>query len=150
MKNLYPQDIYPHVLSYWLDDQGRIILRIRLGKGPHSTITTADEYDRLTGVDLTRMWYADADKKGGRPYVRTFLPDGRLVTVARLIARAGDGEVVKYRNGDRFDLRPENLHVIDGWSKYHAEGDFESAHFAKIDREEAEAASMTLSTETTQ
>lgn len=146
MRNLYPPSGRPNVISSWKDDQGRTILRIRLGSGPLAAVVTEDDYDTLAMGDLVEKWYANAAKKGGAPYVRTFLPDGRLVVVARLIAKtpdgwlAGPGQQVTYRNGNRLDLRPENLMIEPGRSKHDAESDLEGAILARVEREDAEEA----------
>lgn len=58
------------------------------------------------------MWYLVNNGKGLR-YVRTAVPDAKgnstPVSVARLIAQAGPNSTIFFENGDRLDLRPENL-----------------------------------------
>lgn len=55
----------------------------------------------------------------GHLYVRTSLPtkEGGTETVARLLLEPARGWRVRYRNGDRADLRRANLYLERGYSK---------------------------------
>jgi hypothetical protein len=42
---------------------------------------------------------------------------GTTVTIARLITQASLRRIVRYRDGDRLNLRRDNLHFDAGWAK---------------------------------
>lgn len=78
---------------------------------PDGSLALVDSRDLrdLEERGVTGAWFL-ADNGQGLPYVRA---KGRtnLITVARAIAQAGPDEQVRYRNGNRLDLRRSNLLV---------------------------------------
>jgi hypothetical protein len=90
------------------DADGTPIATVALANGGTATLDTADLESLLSG-GFTANWTFN-ESKPGFAYVRA----GRLVVVAREIMRPRSGECVKYRNGDRRDLRRANLYVTGG------------------------------------
>lgn len=104
------------------DENGLDCLRVPLDRrGKQYAIVGAHDYQRVRRSGATGTWYVDSAAKG-RYYVRTCVPvrSGRNVPLmpARLITGAGPRSIVRYVNGDRFDLRPWNLVLKRGRSKH--------------------------------
>ena len=79
-----------------------------------SAMIDRDDYERFNRDGLSMNWYTTTDRHGNH-YVHAHNPQlGNIVTVARLIMRAGRGEVISYYNGNRFDLRKANLRRGEG------------------------------------
>jgi hypothetical protein len=71
-------------------------------------------YESLMAMGVSPNWASDYDRDGNGPYIR--VRDQLIrnkITIARIIAGAGRGEIVGWINGDRLDLRAENL-VLSG------------------------------------
>lgn len=91
---------------------GEAVHRVPLSNRP-DTFATLDKagYDLLVarGVDFLIL----STVTGGNSYVQAQRPGSlhRWDTVARLITGAGKGQLVRYANGDRLDLRHSNLHL---------------------------------------
>jgi hypothetical protein len=101
------------------DDGLTVFVTLTCGK---SAMIDRDDYERLTRDGVSMNWTTTTDRHGNR-YVQVHNPPrGNTVTVARLIMRAGRGEVISYYNGDRFDLRKANLRRGEGpaWRELHA------------------------------
>lgn len=76
-----------------------------------------DDFDRLVAEGLSLNWFLSGNGNG-RYYVSVRHPRfGNTVPVARHIMRAGRGQVVQYRSGDRLDLRKANLTRSEGAAK---------------------------------
>lgn len=102
----------------------RVPVRVRRGSselvlvplaGDRGTATVdADAFDRLMAEGVSDQWFVGHDG-GGRDYVCVANPErrGGLNMVARLILGPGPGGIVRYRNGDRMDLRWFNLMVTE-------------------------------------
>jgi hypothetical protein len=105
-----------HVVSEWTDNQGRRIVKVALAKGRGFVELTREDFDRLVSVDLGPPWNANANstRKGGHAYARRDDAAGNNTVVARLIAGASARESVTYVDGNRFNLRPENLKIANG------------------------------------
>jgi hypothetical protein len=63
------------------------------------------DYDRLTSLGISDQWHARAT----RPRYVQCWAGGKTLVVARLIANAVTGEVVRYRDRDGLNLRASNL-----------------------------------------
>lgn len=106
----------------FVDEHGRRCLRVPLDRyRQREAIALASDYHRLIRSGVSVAWYLNKDGDG-REYVRTKSRKGCTVQnnmqLARLITGAGRGTVVRYANGDRLDLRPENLQTGRGKSKW--------------------------------
>jgi hypothetical protein len=80
-----------------------------------SAVLEAETFDNLRSLGLTDQWTASSNGYG-QSYVRCKGPGSSSgsVTVARLITMAGRGQVVRYRDGDRTNLRRSNLYLSNG------------------------------------
>ncbi|WP_140628441.1 hypothetical protein [Methylibium rhizosphaerae] len=96
-------DVRPH--SHWPD-----VLVVQLQNRQACQISKA-RYEALQAAGHTGRWFANRDGKCGHSYVRLEGPSN-LLTVARLITDCEPGQAVRYLNGNRFDLRDENLSVV--------------------------------------
>lgn len=95
---------------------GRSIVHVPL-KGGGAAVLWAEDFDALTAAGFTDQWISNSDGKG-RSYVRAFAPGmpGGLFTVAVVIMRPSPGYRVRYRDGDRLNLRRGNLYLREGFS----------------------------------
>jgi len=101
------------------DGRGRDIVKVPLDNAElRWAVVDAEDFDRLQNAGLTGLWFAVNDG-GDRLYVRTTCVDvsGGQVTVARAILGLGRGEVVRYRAGDRLDLRRCSIQSERGAAK---------------------------------
>ena len=103
-----------HSPSRFTDAAGHTVVRVSLCDGTHAVVDE-DDFDRLVSLGFSPRWFPSGDGQG-RSYVCVSPPAGSglnhstRVNVARLIAPpASRGMVVKYADGDRLNLRRENL-----------------------------------------
>jgi hypothetical protein len=102
-------------LSTTTDQQGRGIVHLDVGRGRVAKLAATD-WDRVR-QDFGPTWYLTGNG-WGQEYVAARRPEqGGLITLARVVANALAGERVKYRDGDRLNLLPENLDVVAGAAK---------------------------------
>jgi hypothetical protein len=102
-----------------LDTDGQPIVVIPLASGGTAKILQADWQN---WIDDGRSTYLTLNDNGtGCAYVRCPHPtaSGSLVTVARVLMGARRGQNVKYRDGDRTNLRRDNLYLVGGPAKRH-------------------------------
>lgn len=92
------------------DLDGEKCARVPLGnKGKHGTcVLNKDDYERL----LFRRYPPNWRLSNGNVILSQAGNDN--VPVARLVADAGDGERVQFKNGDKRDLRRTNLILVQG------------------------------------
>ena len=109
----------PRSPIYSLDRDGRDIVLVPLSNHPKPAKLFKEDFIRLEEAGLGLAWTYNPNGTGGQFYVRAYVSGvrGDLVTVARLIAGAGDGLRVQYRDGDRLNLRADNLYVSLGYAK---------------------------------
>lgn len=99
-----------------IDHDGVKVMKVPLSDGIHEAQLWPQDYRRLADMGFTTGWCFNLAKPGLQ-YVRIadsqerFGP-GKLVVAARLIMDANIGERVKYRDGNRLNLRRDNLNVI--------------------------------------
>ncbi|WP_321335008.1 hypothetical protein [Breoghania sp.] len=103
------------------DEHGRRCLRVPLDRhGLRHAVIDEASYRAAIASGISTTWAYNGNGSG-HSYVRSWkLPQQRssnLVQVARVITGAGRGEVIGYANGDRLDLRPENLERRRGRAK---------------------------------
>lgn len=97
----------------------REIAHIKLSKG-QTVRLLAEDCRRLEALGVSLQWTLNGNG-GAQAYVcgfnRKVGKNGRgLIRIARLIADARAGQVVRYLDNDRLNLLPENLVVRSGRS----------------------------------
>lgn len=93
------------------DDGLTVFVDLASGK---SAMIDRDDYERFIRDGVSMNWTTTTDRHG---YHYVHVHDrrvGNVVTVSRLIMRAGRGEIISYYNGNRFDLRKANLRRGEG------------------------------------
>ncbi|MFT8242414.1 hypothetical protein [Roseomonas sp. BN140053] len=98
------------------DADGAAIVRVPLANTGSKAKLLAEDFDRLGGSAITSQWTLNENRRGGHGYVRCgcgHVPGG-LVIVARLIMEPPPGFMVRYRDGDRMNLRRDNLCLVRG------------------------------------
>lgn len=102
-----------------LAEDGEAVVRVELAN-MRGTFVTLDEpdFDRIVDSGIAPRWVLN-EAFPGFYYVRCYQPDvaGKLGLVARHVLEAGRGQVVKYRDGDRLNLRRSNLYLTTGRAK---------------------------------
>lgn len=94
-------------------ETGEELVAIPLAKDRGEAILSATDWDRLNALGLTTNWCLNG--ANGRQYVRAPVDTiGKLVTVSRAIAGAGQDQIVRYVDGNPLNLRRENLVVTRG------------------------------------
>src|SRR3954470_24858589 len=89
------------------DRDGKAIVLVPLAStAGHAKVLTED-YDALTRRGLTANWCFNSSG-GPHHYVRC-QGDDNLLIVARVLTGADRGHMVRYRDGDRRNLRRDNL-----------------------------------------
>jgi HNH endonuclease len=76
-----------------------------------------EDFEALLAAGYSSAWtFNAADSAGTRRYVRcgVWARRGNLAIVARLILSSPKGRVVKHRDGDRLNLRRDNLFLAEG------------------------------------
>lgn len=102
------------------DDYGQAVVRVELANRPGVFATLdADDFDRMVAEGIKPRWVLN-EAYPGFFYVRCYQPNvaGGLGVVARHVLQAGKGRQVKYRSGDKLDLRKRNLVLAPArWAK---------------------------------
>lgn len=96
------------------DAYGDAIVRVPLAGFAGFATVDAVDFDRVRAAGLPINWHANINHKNGRLYVKVRVPHDRGRVVARFIAGARDNESVRYRDGNSFNLRQENLIIYRG------------------------------------
>jgi hypothetical protein len=101
-------------------ERGRTIAHVTLASGQVCRILAVDQA-RLAELGVTPNWTLN-DNGNGRGYVcghskKVFSPRSHgLVRIARIVAGAVSGQIVRYEDNDPLNLLPENLVVDRGHS----------------------------------
>ncbi|NII11548.1 hypothetical protein [Oleiagrimonas sp. C23AA] len=99
------------------DEDGNEIAQVLCTSSDHPVVLELAVLRRLQKQGWTDRWACASDGHGNR-YVVTYCRDieGRtsVTTVARLVVGAEKGQRVRYRDGNRLNLRRENLYVEKG------------------------------------
>jgi hypothetical protein len=99
------------------DTRGNRLAHLAVNGTKDRAVLLADDLERILEAGWSTNW--SLESTGGRHrYVLVWArgPSGkpRTLTVARLVAQAGKGQVVRYADGNRLNLRRENLLVRKG------------------------------------
>lgn len=103
------------------DPDGTRIVKVPLTGGFVATVE-AEDYDAFVTLGLSTRWLANAGGSGSIT-VRFTLPPARPgqrsnnASVSRVIVNAGNGQRVRYRDGNPLNLRKSNLRLVDGFAK---------------------------------
>jgi hypothetical protein len=93
-----------------IDDRGREIVLVPLRGSARPAVVDARDFRRIMKAGYSDQWQATPNT-AGQVYVTVATPDRRMVTVARLVMKAGYKERVTVVGPDRLDLRRRNLAV---------------------------------------
>lgn len=95
-------------------EDGRQIVHVPLPKHPTPAIVYLEDFERLIALGISDQWLINQVREYA--YVRAHLSTvcGGLTTLARHIARARKGEIVRYADGDPTNLLRENLYIERG------------------------------------
>lgn len=88
------------------EENGKTVYWVPLGKSGKSAPIYQEDYEALLGYGVSKTW-----NDGLYSYVSAYCPNipGSRVIVARVLLNAGEGQTVRYLDGDRTNLRRENL-----------------------------------------
>lgn len=128
-----PKIIARRPVRFVEDMDGQEIALVTLKGGDVAKLFT-DDYERLMDVGVSPNWFLNRDGSGARGYVRTHVPArfgwGNVAQVARLITQpVMRGLILRYADGDRLNLRRDNLVAREGrtnataWEQWAMEGD---------------------------
>ena len=111
----------PDIHTY-IDSRGRKIAEVPLASGKGTAALLHDDWERIViNGGASPHWILNAGARG-LGYVKTTCADGSHPTVARLITGAAARQCVSYHDGDRYNLRPENLYIRKGHAKRSSAG----------------------------
>lgn len=101
-----------------MDRDGRAIVLVPLANHAQPARLFAEDFDRLMEGGVGHLWTLNSNGQGNW-YVRACSSTvfDNIVTVARLIADAGRGQCVRYADGNRLNLRADNLSIDRGFAK---------------------------------
>lgn len=100
------------------DLDGQLCVRVPLANTGQSAVLYAEDFFELVGLGVSWHWARNYIRPGGPGYLKVTVPGIGRRLVARLIARARCREQVRYRNGNRLDLRRSNLIIQKGCGRF--------------------------------
>lgn len=105
----------PRRVRFAIDHDGKRIALVALANHDAPAKLLASDYRRIVGDGFTDQWTLNSNGQGNA-YVRCGTADvrGQLATVARLVLEPPHGYRVTYRDGDRLNLRRDNLKLAKG------------------------------------
>lgn len=138
--------------EYTIDADGQRLAHVALARTDQRATMYAEDLAQVLAAGWSPHW--SLANTGGRfryvlVYARNPKGRGRSLTVARLIAGVGKGQLVKYADGDRLNLRRENLLVQKGtaWTPLEAirprKEPLSSAHHSALPHPHRDAAVLT-------
>lgn len=115
----------PRRVRFTIDHDGERIALVPLANHDAPAKLLASDYRRIVGDGFTDQWTLNSNGQGNA-YVRCGAAKvrGQLATVARLLLEPPKGYRVTYLDGDRLNLRRDNLKLAKGArpKKYQEEG----------------------------
>jgi hypothetical protein len=96
---------------------GKPITLVPLAGSPDPAALFPEDFDAIKAAGFSDQWFLDSDGKG-HGYVRVWrggtAPKAKNIAVARLIMQPESGEKVCYLDGNRLNLRRDNLTLERG------------------------------------
>lgn len=105
------------------DADGQQLVHIALGNSGKQASLYIESYEQLIDEGFSSCWQHTEDGRGhGYVTLGAYSPKGVdcLVPVARLIAQAQAGQIVRYADGNPLNLRTDNLKLMAGAARYGA------------------------------
>lgn len=109
-------DTRDNIITFTHDDDGRAVAHVPLRDRKHNVIDFAiierDDLEGLQAAGVPTPWFLNTSSSG-QAYVNAPERDhkGRSLPVARTIIGAGKGTIVRYRDGNRLNLKRSNLYL---------------------------------------
>ena len=103
----------PLAVIHSRDDDGCAVVGVPISNRPHLTAWLyAADYERITSAHAAASWLLN-DNGDGRLYVRLKDRERRNnVMVSRLVLDDPTISIIRYRDGDRLNLRSRNLDAV--------------------------------------
>lgn len=103
----------PLAVIHSRDDDGCAVVGVPISNRPHLTAWLyATDYERITSAHAAASWLVN-DNGDGRLYVRLKDRERRNnVMVSRLVLDDPTISIIRYRDGDRLNLRSRNLDAV--------------------------------------
>lgn len=103
----------PLAVIHSRDDDGCAVVGVPISNRPHLTAWLyAADYERITTEFGAASWFVN-DNGDGRLYVRLKSTDRRNnVMASRLVLDDPTISIIRYRDGDRLNLRSRNLDAV--------------------------------------
>lgn len=101
--------------TYTTDANGQHLAHVAMANTDQRATLYTDDLERLLVAGFSPYWQWCKTNKRFRyvlAYARTPTGKQRSITLARLIAGAGKGQMVEYIDGDRSNLRRDNLQIV--------------------------------------
>ncbi|QNH24984.1 hypothetical protein [Xanthomonas theicola] len=101
----------------FLDEDGRALVRLQVSGSDSPAVTEATLWDNACArYALTGAVYLNSDGKGHEYAMVTVPGSGGHTPLARLLLGRPKGYRVRYNDGDRLNLLPENLRLHAPWA----------------------------------
>ena len=101
-----------HLISGFTDKHSNELVQVPLGRTGSAFATLyKSDFEYLLSIGLSKSWNTYPNGIVTAPAYRA---KGSQVTVARVLLDADIGENVQYVDGDRLNLRRENLRLVNG------------------------------------
>lgn len=110
---------YPRIPEFYSDADGRKLARVPLANRSEFATIDRDSWGELVERGISMSWCFNDNGTPTQRYVRCQGEDRRLTIVARLIVGAGPRTRIRYNDGDRLNLRRENLSLEEGGHAKH-------------------------------
>ncbi|MGE8230478.1 hypothetical protein [Stenotrophomonas hibiscicola] len=99
------------------DEDGRALVRLQVSGSDIQAVTEAVLWDNACARHgLTGAVYMNSDGKGHEYVMATIPGSGGHTPLARLLLGCPRGYKVRYNDGDRLNLLPENLRLHATWA----------------------------------
>lgn len=104
----------PRLPEFFTDSAGQRCVRVPLAHSERTALVYAEDFGSLMEAGLSFFWQLNFNKRDGQAYVKARLKGTQPHSIARLILGAGRKQEVRYRDGNRLNLRRDNLTIRKG------------------------------------